>query len=260
MKKLLRIVVACCMMIGMAGQASAYFENDHLVLAIYNQDDNQVGLDLGAVSTLNRAAGSNQVLAGPGSFSLADFGPVVNDPATSNDWANVYAGVFTAYTASAQQNMYFATTRETVPAINYLASVNMGTGSGQVHTLFRADDTSAKFVGPANATTGYDMKMNQGSTNPGGMGGFHNEGLENPVAEPSLADLGTIGYIDLYLYQWDRNAAGNHFLPGVGTDYQGIVRLSSDGSAVFNPVPIPGALILFGSGLMALVGIRRRNA
>ncbi len=220
----------------------AYFENANLLLVIYNEDDNQVGLDLGNVSALNRTAGSNQVLAPAGSFALADFGPVVNNPSTENDWANVFTGIFTAYTADSRLNMFFATVLPTAPEVNYGAAVNMSTGSGQVHTLLDQDhsppNTDPKFVCLSTEIKSYDNKLNQGSLNPGGMGGFHNEGLQNPSAEPSLADLGTVGYLDMYLYQWSKDAAGNHFLPGLGADYQGIIRLGNDGSVTLNPAGV----------------------
>ena len=46
------------------------------------------------------------------------------------------------------------------------------------------------------------------------------------------------------------------------TDYAGVIRLNSDGSVVLNPsaVPIPGSILLLGSGILGLFGIRRKKA
>ncbi|MFZ5572204.1 MAG: Ig-like domain-containing protein [Thermodesulfobacteriota bacterium] len=239
MKKIicLHMILFVCLL-GWAIPARAYFENDHLLLSIYNEEDNQVGVDLGSVDALIRTAGSNQVLVAAGSFSLDDFGAAVDS------WSDLAAGVFTCFLtgsgSASQQNMYFATTLTTAPAVNFLSATTMQSGSGSVHTLYRmgggdAPTGKSTYVGSAAEWNGYDVKMNQNSNNPGGFAGFHNEGLNNPMAEPTLEDLATTGYIDLYLYQWAKNVSGNHFIPGVGADYQGIVRIKNDGSVLFNP-------------------------
>jgi hypothetical protein len=65
----------------------------------------------------------------------------------------------------------------------------------------------------------------------------------------------TGGFSDVYMYEYD--AMNNAW------DY-GTIRLYADGSAVLNPtsnpVPVPAAVWLLGSGLLGLIGIRRRNA
>jgi hypothetical protein len=128
-------------------------------------------------------------------------------------------------------------------------------GSEAMHSYYAGDGSSSKFVGSSSEVKSYDYIMNRTGTDRGGMAGFNFDSLD---ANVNLGDLATVGYVDLYLYQF--SAVGGGLVAGPAADYQGIVRLGADGSVDFNPVPIPGALVLFASGLIGLVGIRRRNA
>jgi hypothetical protein len=74
----------------------------------------------------------------------------------------------------------------------------------------------------------------------------------------NLADLNTVGYVEQYLYYY---GDPNTVAPGVPlmkltTNADGTTTASA-ASAV---VPIPAAVYLLGSGLLGLVGIRRRMA
>jgi hypothetical protein len=86
--------------------------------------------------------------------------------------------------------------------------------------------------------------------------------LDPGTAAKSLADLATTGYVDQYLFYYPTatsNSAGN----GVAV---ATIRTYADGTTSVmaapepSAVPVPAALYLFGSGLLGLVGIRRKMA
>jgi hypothetical protein len=89
----------------------------------------------------------------------------------------------------------------------------------------------------------------------------------------NLAALSTVGYVDQLLYFFDYNGS----LSDVAGTPLAIIRtfLTSDGSTVNTagtliatelraldaaPVPVPAAVWLLGTGLIGLVGIRRRKS
>jgi hypothetical protein len=66
----------------------------------------------------------------------------------------------------------------------------------------------------------------------------------------------------MYLYKYNLVTLDNDDDGVPSTPWIGVVRLYSDGEVVLNPsaVPIPGSLLLLGSGLLGLFGIRRKKA
>jgi len=75
--------------------------------------------------------------------------------------------------------------------------------------------------------------------------------------EQNLAALATVGYVDQYLYYYPSSTSN---LAGSGVAVAQI-RTFADGHTEIMPVssvPVPAAVWLLGSGLIGLVGIRRR--
>ncbi len=88
------------------------------------------------------------------------------------------------------------------------------------------------------------------------MGGYLNINGHAGL-EANLSALNTVGgYVDQYLYYYGSNPD----LGGQGTAVAKI-RTNADGSTTLSslaPTPIPAAIYLFGSGLVGLVGMRRK--
>ena len=103
-------------------------------------------------------------------------------------------------------------------------------------------------------TNSYYYKLDKNGLGVGTFNGF----LNATNAAGAEATLPSSGYVDLYLYYYAYSTA-NTSNPGVEI---ADIRTFADGHTEVLPssaVPIPAAVWLLGSGLVGLVGIRRRN-
>lgn len=255
MKKMLGIaLLAGLVVFGGMSQASAYFEAGDLVRVVWD-------------STYENAA------AGP---YLRVGGALTGAAITNNDYSSFYGTSFSGSLAginlaSAQMaffmgkkttgpttyDVYFASYSNTNPGFNasgltgFINGSNSitsfyGTGSQSVTGKLVTDTSSfASVAGGVNYFGGY-------ATNPG------------YASTANLSGGSGSSYVDMYLYHY----YGNTFKPdtATGTDYVAILRTFGDGTTqILAPggqpvVPIPAAVWLLGSGIVGLIGIRRRQA
>lgn len=234
MKKLLVSMLAAFMIFAVAGTAAA-FAPGNLTVVIYNETTNEIGIDLGDVTALDLTTPQIQV-AGPGAWNAADFGGL--------DAADMLVGAFALDSA---YNSYFATTSDV--ATGYSAP-GFGTFINNVTNVINT--FNAFPIHAATQNKSYDLSMNSGSNAPGYYGGI------NPVISVGEANLDA-PVVDMYLYKYD--TAGT-LIEGATTEYQTIIRFDTAAQTITlvnSEVPVPGAIILLGSGLLGLVGIRRKN-
>lgn len=239
MKKLITVLVVMMISAAIAGPAAAAFEPGNLIGAIINPvNKTENGFDLGAVLDLDTLADGTILNAG-------------NPFSAIGDWSAMTVG-FAAYDG----HYYFATTSDT--ALSNVFDANNApsfvTAIGQVSSFYAADSTDA------NGLESWTSKMNLVNV-PGGYAGL------NPDWELGQADLGALavpgGFVDMYLYEYEKlgNRPGTmNLIAGDGVDYQAVLRLDSDGNITVNPVPVPAAVWLLGSGLLGFIGIRRKNS
>jgi hypothetical protein len=98
-----------------------------------------------------------------------------------------------------------------------------------------------------SASDGSVFGQLQGNSNRGGMGGFI-------VSGSAVANLGS-GAVTQYLYYYaDGGTVTGSPVAMITTNADGSTTISGIPS-----VPVPAAVWLLGSGLMSLVGIRRRT-
>lgn len=150
---------------------------------------------------------------------------------------------------------------ETISTAN-LPNVNMG--SLEVGKTYSA---TALVSGVDEFTHNYTFTV--GAPFSFGLGLSNNEiTLTNPYVSVVLYDLASYS-----AELWDaagRIASGMSFVTNTLTasttytlkiigDPNGLVGGSYTFGATVNPVPVPGAVLLFGSGLLGLVGLRRRQ-
>jgi hypothetical protein len=121
-----------------------------------------------------------------------------------------------------------------------------------------------------NARSYYSQMNASGQTN-----GTYGVVIETNFGEGKLAALDAGGYVDMYLYHFGTDLENyfatfdeyylNVLQPNSDGSNYAVLRLSADGSTILNPtssseVPLPGTMLLFGSSLLGLFGIRRKEA
>ncbi|MBN1906201.1 MAG: hypothetical protein JW927_14005 [Deltaproteobacteria bacterium] len=252
MKKLFSLVIAVGLLFGIAGQVMA-FPTYSLTQVVYNSTDNEVLVNLGSLTNIDMAA-TNLQLAPVGTVNLDQFN-------TIDSWNNLSIAFFGSRQES-PRHYWFASTSDTAYAsglstAGFLNFRSIGTA------MYTYSGDSNVFVGPAlqQGRTTYATGMNINDTAPGAYGGII-PSANIQYGEVKLGKLYTDGYVDMYLYDY----AGSNLVkgPDISTDYTAILRFNIDGSTVLNPVaaavPIPGSLLLLGSGILGLLGIGRKRS
>ncbi len=253
------------MILALTGQAFAYFDARELVLNVYYNGSptgptgSEIAIDLnGAASGLLNLSAQNVTLAAAGTVNLGSLG--------LSNWSDGVNGVFagawakdTAQTFASFGDAYFATSMNTAPVL--AAPSGFFSGLASQYTYYHGSSSSV-FVGPNSAGSSYDMKSNLGSRSPGNYGGV-NASSGNGNGEADLRGFDAEGnqFVDLYLWHIYR-ATSSSPATYVGTSAAAVLRIMENGSVVLNPnaVPIPAGFLLFGSGLLGLIGLRRKNA
>ena len=94
-------------------------------------------------------------------------------------------------------------------------------------------------------------------TSVGGFGTF----IDNGLGEANLAALDSGGSVDLYLYYYptatDGNAGSGLQVAKLTTSADGHVAVTGE---PMPETPIPPSILLLGSGLIGLIGIRRKQS
>ncbi|MGD0169545.1 MAG: VPLPA-CTERM sorting domain-containing protein [Smithella sp.] len=240
-KKLFLIAATFMLMFSFAGQAMAAFAQGDLIQVIYTVGGPEVATDLGSFSATS-------------SGSVTDSGNLGN---TVN-----FSTLFNGYSESQLNVAYFIYGGPTVGAWVTGADGGQTNVGGQKSTLqsdFTAvlnyykgiNGTATQVAGTTTNGASYWYKLDSNGTHVGAFAGF----LTTPNGE---AQLSSSGYVDLFLYYYP---TGSMNVAGSGTEIADI-RTFADGSTEIIPLvstPLPAAVWLLGSGLMCLVGIRRRG-
>lgn len=265
MKKFLAVIaIVATVALGVVGNAAAAFETLHLIRSVYNGDPASTlekGSDLGLNLFSTVGAYGNNVQAGD---MLSGLSGQVND---------LYVSYWGRAADATNTGIWIASTSADGLQLASMKGAGMNGSFDSVQALYGLGGTSTVTVDKTSmgSQASYFNKFDQNTPGKGGFGGSLSVGYYTATA--SLAGLHngsgatpwlTEGaYVDMYLYYFDyKNAKLDGTQVAVLRTY-----LDADGNigSIINPtgggpvVPIPGAVWLLGSGLLGLIGIRRRQ-
>jgi hypothetical protein len=255
MKKLLGLIVAAMLLCGFAGQAGATnFAKGDLIRVIYGGGNTvEYATDLGSLTSLENKA--NTQTAGDTFTAYAGTGFGTMNVA-------YYVWNATSYIGSPVSS----TTPPGTTQATWGASVygNMSALSTEYKNSFISGSTITASVsnvsGVGDYASSYVALMNVGGSQPGTYGAY----LTSGTGETSLATLASGGSVDVNLYAFasTTQGAGTLLTNTDGTIFD--IRTLANGSTQIietaAPVPIPPSMLLLGTGLLGLIGLRRKGA
>jgi len=234
--KFLVIAAVFMLMFSVAGQAMAAFTSGELIRVVYVNGGvgNEVATDLGAASTwTSPSAITSTISYTTYKFSLSSF------------TGYSYSDLSVVYFLKTEANSFW--TSGDLDGQDNLSGEKSATGERISHVLSYYENLSGSQVtGESKHGNSYWKKLNEK-----GVGKFYAFLTES--GEQNLAALATGGYVDQYLYYYP---SGTSNLAGSGVAVAQI-RTFADGHTEINPVPVPAAVYLLSSGLLALVGVRK---
>lgn len=246
-KKIVSILAAALLTLSVSAPAMAYFDNGDLIQVVYNAAGSEVATDLGTMTGTHFTSNGN-------SMSFLGGGTISG---TSVSGGSTFAGVslsnlhvvYLSYDTNNGSNpIYFSSNSATAPVFSGNGS-QWGNANSLIQSLYyNGTGTQQQIVitGAVNNSSSYTANFAGGD-----FGGL----LTTPSAESSLSALAGGGTITQKLYYFADTANGS-------TAQNLALNLITNSNGTFTAAdastPIPPSFLLMGSGLLGMVGIRRK--
>lgn len=254
MKKFLGICAAGLLVMGMTAQAHAdYFGGDQLIRVVYQSDSNgttEVLTDLGAIS----ATGISPLSAATAGDSLDLASYFTNVGKTGTTYQVAYFGVNQVYKSGVTGYPTQVWTSGAVGATETNASTLWTGARNSLNTIVTNMAATSTQTGSEDMslTSSYFFKMDSYAlANAGSFDGFQ------PAFDGEIALSASVLSGSQDIFYWQKPATAKWTAVDLGT----ITTTISGGKLVSSTTatPIPPSVLLLGSGLLGLIGIRRKN-
>ncbi len=254
-KHLSALLVAAVAVFGAVSQAAAYFEKGNLIRVVYSSDGTkEVATDLGAYDSTTLASATN-VTTGDLTSLLSYFssGTTLSDLYVAYYISDLKSGSNSDGTGIYTSGVNDAQTNKGTMAASFTSA---GTNITNYYSTL-VGSSSEVVSGTVVADSSYALSYYNQMTLAGTAPGTFNQFIKDGSGETQLGS-GSADYVDMYLFYYSKpTSSGSGTLVATIRTY-----ITSDGAlyTVINPqaVPIPGAVWLLGSGLLGLMGVRRK--
>lgn len=242
MKKLLGVLAAGLLVFGVAGQAKAAFSSGDIVEVVYQTTASggttEVGIDLGSAATATVT-------------SINALNSSVNLNTYFTNLSNLEVAFFAAVPSGGNKGVWASDAVGSTPAIAGLltpAISNINTVVTLYGSLSAASGGASTVSTALTTANNYYSTLDESGAAVGSIHGYLAPGtIEASLVNGSstLDSLFKISSSTSPLFTLDATLTG------------GILTTTAQPNA--SPVPIPPSVLLLGSGLLGLVGIRRRE-
>jgi len=237
-RKKIAVTIAAALMTLSASSAFAAFADLELIRVYYDRNGSEFATDLGKVKDL-LAAGTTTI---DGSFGSLTTG---------------YAVYFALDRTTGMSDLWVTGSTTTPSTISGggLGLTNLKNGTTSMYNLYNTQG-GTEYTGLASASSSYKTKV---SATQGLMAGSISSAsrLNTEADITALIGAGT-GSLTQALYFWD-NALTTVAAQKIGVEVATITTNSTGSTTITAPTPIPPAFLLMGSGLLGMVGLRRKS-
>ncbi len=253
MKKLLTVLAAGLLVFGVAGMAKADFNNPgDLIQVVYQTTASggswEMATDLGSIAsiTANPTAFSD-------SFNLLTVSSALGGGFTSSSLSSLQVAYFAVTSTGAGQAWISGPSTGTVTS-NGAAWNNVKTAMGNVINDYAGNTFPQGVTQFTGDTSSYYFQLDKNGL---GIGSFDTF-VANGLGEKALV-LGGNVLQDIFAFNPANTSATVSGIFGLTTSLASNGEITINGAQITSATPIPPSVLLLGSGLLGLIGIRRRN-